>query len=115
MGLVLDLGQRRLRVQARERCRLLVRPQKARSKKRNESLRGQGRSEFVDGGHVEDRKRFDRVGVRVRLGGRNNKEFIRDYTELTAACNARHLAGHVGFIRIQTPTSSPFSDEVFGK
>jgi hypothetical protein len=55
------------------------------------------------------------IGMRDAVATRNNKEFVGNYAELTAACNACHLAGHVGFIRIQTPTSSPFSDEVFGK
>ena len=55
------------------------------------------------------------IGMRGAVATRNNKEFVGNYAELTAACNACHLAGHVGFIRIQTPTSSPFSDEVFGK
>ncbi len=37
----------------------------------------------------------------------------RSFTELTAACNACHKAAQVGFIVIQTPTSSPFSDQKF--
>jgi hypothetical protein len=54
------------------------------------------------------------VGMRDAVATKNAKEFVHSYTDLTAACNACHVAGNVGFIRIQTPTSSPFSDEVFG-
>ena len=53
--------------------------------------------------------------MREAVAAKNTKEFLQSYNQLTAACNACHLAGQVGFIRIQTPTSSPFSDEVFGK
>jgi hypothetical protein len=28
------------------------------------------------------------IGMRGAVATRNNKEFVRDYTELTAACNA---------------------------
>jgi hypothetical protein len=45
---------------------------------------------------------------------KNVEKFIRSYSELTTACNSCHSAGHVGFIRIQGPTSSPFSDENYG-
>jgi len=55
------------------------------------------------------------VGMRDAIAAKDTKEFIHSYSELTAACNACHIAGHVGFIRIQTPTSSPFSDEVLSK
>jgi hypothetical protein len=52
-------------------------------------------------------------GMRDAVATKNATSFVQDYSKLTAACNACHLAGNVGFIRIQTPTSSPFSDEVF--
>lgn len=51
--------------------------------------------------------------MRAAVTGKNTKAFIEGYADLTTACNACHVAGHVGFIRIQTPISSPFSDEVF--
>jgi hypothetical protein len=53
--------------------------------------------------------------MRDAVATKNTKQFNRSYSDLTAACNACHVAGHVGFIRIQTPTSSPFSDEVFSR
>ena len=55
------------------------------------------------------------IGMRDAVATKNTQEFIHSYTDLTAACNACHVAGHVGFIRIQTPTSSPFSDEIFNR
>ena len=39
--------------------------------------------------------------------------YAKAFDELTAGCNGCHAAGQVGFIRIQTPTSSPFSDQNF--
>jgi hypothetical protein len=53
--------------------------------------------------------------MRDAIAAKDTKEFIHSYTDLTAACNACHRAGHVGFIRIQTLTSSPFSDEIFNR
>ena len=38
-------------------------------------------------------------------------KFNISYTALTDACNACHRVGSVGFIRIQTPTASPFTDQ----
>lgn len=38
-------------------------------------------------------------------------KFHAGYTALTGACNSCHQAGGVGFIRIQTPTASPFTDQ----
>ena len=55
------------------------------------------------------------IGMRDAVATKNTKGFMHSYTALTAACNACHVAGHVGFIRIQTPTASPFSDEVFSR
>ena len=55
------------------------------------------------------------IGMRDAVATENTKEFIHSYSDLTDACNACHVAGHIGFIRIQTPTSSPFSDEVFSR
>jgi len=35
------------------------------------------------------------------------------YADLTTACNSCHVAAQVGFITIQTPVTSPFSDQKF--
>lgn len=53
--------------------------------------------------------------IRVAAAAENAGAFIQNYADLTNACNACHFAGHVGFIKIQTPTSSPFSDEDFSR
>lgn len=37
--------------------------------------------------------------------------FQTAFSDLTGACNACHAAGGVAFIRIQTPTSMPFSNQ----
>lgn len=37
----------------------------------------------------------------------------KPFADLTAACNSCHQAAQVGFIVIQTPTYSPFSDQKF--
>ncbi|CAM5766557.1 hypothetical protein LMIY3S_01862 [Labrys miyagiensis] len=52
----------------------------------------------------------------MRQGAKNRdaEKFTRAYTTLTAACNGCHAAGNVGFIRIQTPTSAPFTNEDYG-
>ena len=39
--------------------------------------------------------------------------FIAGFRQLTSACNACHESFHVGFIKVQTPTASPFSDQAF--
>jgi len=40
-------------------------------------------------------------------------QFNRNYANLTTSCNACHQAGGVDFIHIQTPVSSPFTDQTF--
>jgi len=39
--------------------------------------------------------------------------FLKSFEKLTGACNACHQAAKVGFIKIQVPTASPFSNQVF--
>ena len=55
------------------------------------------------------------AGMRKAIAAKSADAFTQNYGALTAACNACHAAGHVRFVRIQTPTSSPFSDEDFGR
>ncbi|MGA0595043.1 hypothetical protein [Enterovirga sp. CN4-39] len=45
---------------------------------------------------------------------RNAALFQAGYRDLQAGCNACHQAAGIGFIRIQTPTSSPFTDQALG-
>jgi hypothetical protein len=39
--------------------------------------------------------------------------FNEAYGKFTEACNSCHGAGGIGFIRIQVPNASPFSDQIF--
>ncbi len=51
----------------------------------------------------------------MRAAGRANDHaaFVRGFENLTSACNQCHTGAHVGFVIIQTPTSSPFTDQKF--
>jgi hypothetical protein len=51
--------------------------------------------------------------MRDATAAQDSRKFMRGYAELTAACNACHTAGEVGFIHIQPPTASPYSDQAF--
>jgi hypothetical protein len=51
------------------------------------------------------------VDMRDATAAKDSERFGRAFSAITAACNSCHMAGRVGFIRIQTPTSSSFSDE----
>ncbi|GGH11269.1 hypothetical protein GCM10007036_08200 [Alsobacter metallidurans] len=42
---------------------------------------------------------------------RNISKFQAAYADLTSACNSCHKSGGVEFIRVQTPSASPFSDQ----
>ena len=53
--------------------------------------------------------------MRSAAATKDQRAFVRGYANLTKACNVCHEAGGVGFIRIQTPTSMPFTDELFVK
>jgi hypothetical protein len=52
------------------------------------------------------------VDMRDGVAAKDLAKFNNGYLGFTSACNSCHAAGGVGFIRIQSPTSSPFSDEV---
>ncbi len=47
--------------------------------------------------------------------GKNYSLYTKAFDELTAGCNSCHVAGQVGYIRIQIPSSSPFSDQSYGR
>ena len=51
--------------------------------------------------------------MRAAAAARDVASFNRAYGRLTTACNSCHVAGGLAFIRIQTPTASPFTDETF--
>ncbi|MBX9759181.1 MAG: hypothetical protein K2Y29_10435 [Beijerinckiaceae bacterium] len=50
--------------------------------------------------------------MRSAAQAKSGKDFIAAYARLTASCNQCHDAGGVGFIRIQTPGASPFSNQL---
>ena len=47
--------------------------------------------------------------VKAKDGAR----FAAAFSDLTTTCNGCHQAAHVGFITMQIPTSSPFSNQSF--
>jgi len=51
--------------------------------------------------------------VQAAIAAKNAKGFAMAFGRLTAECNACHAAADVGFIKVQVPTSSPFSNQVF--
>lgn len=51
--------------------------------------------------------------IRSAASARDGARFDRGFEGLTLACNSCHSAGKVGFIKIQKPTASPFSDQAF--
>lgn len=51
--------------------------------------------------------------LRSAIDARDVARFTKAYGELTNACNACHRTEGRGFITIQVPTSSPFTDQLF--
>ena len=47
------------------------------------------------------------------IEAKDSTRFAKAFNDLTAACNACHQAIGRGFIVIQVPTASPFSDQSF--
>ena len=47
------------------------------------------------------------------IAARDNKQFAKAFGELTNGCNTCHTQMQRGFIAIQTPTVSPFSNQSF--
>ena len=47
------------------------------------------------------------------IKAKDGARFASAFADLTAACNSCHEAAHVGFITIQVPTASPFSNQSF--
>jgi hypothetical protein len=41
--------------------------------------------------------------------------YAKAFDEFTAGCNSCDVAGQVGFVRIQSPKSSPFPDQSYGR
>ena len=54
--------------------------------------------------------------LRRLMEAAKNKDYslyTKAFDELTAGCNSCHVAGQVGFIRIQRPKGSPFSNQSY--
>ena len=51
--------------------------------------------------------------LRRAISGKNSPLFEAAYMRVTAACNQCHQAAGVGFIVVQVPTKSPFSNQRF--
>jgi hypothetical protein len=47
------------------------------------------------------------------IDARDGKRFAKAFGELTTGCNGCHQSMGRGFVGIQLPTTSPFSDQVF--
>lgn len=51
--------------------------------------------------------------IRAAIEAKDSAKFATAFSDLTAACNACHQHIGRGFIVIQVPTASPFSDQSF--
>lgn len=51
--------------------------------------------------------------LQTAIEAKNFGNFAKAFDKLTADCNSCHVAAHVGFIKMQVPTASPFSDQSF--
>jgi len=53
------------------------------------------------------------IALAGAIKAKDGARFASAFANLTAACNICHEAAHVGFITIQVPTASPFSNQSF--
>ena len=53
------------------------------------------------------------ASLRTAIEGKDSSAFIKAYSELTNGCNACHRAVGRGFISVQVPAASPFTDQDF--
>ena len=53
------------------------------------------------------------IALSSAIKAKDGARFASAFADLTAACNSCHEAAHVGFITIQVPTASPFSNQSF--
>jgi hypothetical protein len=51
--------------------------------------------------------------VKAAVDAHSYAKFGVEFDKLTQACDACHRATHVGFIQVQVPTASPFSNQSF--
>ena len=64
---------------------------------------------------IEKIKMIDQplIAIDGAVKAKDSKRFSRAFSSLTSACNSCHEAAHVGFIVIQAPTTTPFSNQSF--
>jgi hypothetical protein len=53
------------------------------------------------------------VGVEQAIKDKNLQTFVKNYDNLTAACNACHQATEFGFNRVSRPNFNPFANQSF--
>jgi hypothetical protein len=51
------------------------------------------------------------IALSDAIKAKSGPRFTRAFADLTETCNSCHAAAQVGFITIQVPTASPFSDQ----
>jgi hypothetical protein len=51
--------------------------------------------------------------LREAIGKKDPDTFVQAYDALTAGCNACHMAMNFGFNVVQTPSTNPYSNQVF--
>jgi hypothetical protein len=51
------------------------------------------------------------IALSDAIKAKSGPRFTRAFANLTETCNSCHAAAQVGFITIQVPTASPFSDQ----
>ncbi len=51
--------------------------------------------------------------VKKSIKDRDSGAFLKSFDKLTTACNSCHQEAKLGFIKMQVPTASPFSNQVF--
>jgi len=47
------------------------------------------------------------------IKAKDGARFAKGFSDLTTTCDACHEVAHVGFITVQVPTASPFTDQSF--
>jgi len=53
------------------------------------------------------------TALRAAIDSKDSSAFTRTYSELTNGCNACHRAAGRGFVTVQVPAASPFTDQDF--
>lgn len=82
---------------------------------------GQIENSFINAARLYENIPIEKINMIERpmialadaIKAKDGARFAGAFAELTATCNSCHEAAHVGFIRIQVPTASPFSNQSF--